>query len=125
MAHGKSAGKWQQRSEMTTPDKTSTVLLVEDDAELASMVSDYLEMHGFEVSVEGRGDLASERITQENPDAVLLDINLPGRDGFEVCREVRSRYRGAIIMLTARGDEIDEVLAEEGAPPLKVADDDG
>jgi len=92
------------------------VLLVEDDAPLASMVADFLSPHGFEVSIEGRGDTAVDRITKENPDAVLLDVNLPGLDGFSVCKAVRLGYRGPIIMLTARGEEIDEVLGlESGA----------
>ena len=92
------------------------VLLVEDDAALASMVADFLSPHGVEVSIEGRGDTAVDRITKENPDAVLLDVNLPGLDGFSVCKAVRLGYRGPIIMLTARGEEIDEVLGlESGA----------
>ena len=86
------------------------ILLVEDDADLASMVADFLSPNGFDVHVEGRGDKAAKRIICENPDAVLLDVNLPGLDGFAVCRAVREDYRGAIIMLTARGEEVDEVL---------------
>lgn len=89
------------------------ILLVEDDASLAAMVADFLSPHGFDVSIEGRGDVAVARITDENPDVVLLDVNLPGLDGFSICRSVRSRYRGAIIMLTARGEEVDEVLGLE------------
>ena len=77
------------------------------------MVADFLSPHGFDVSIEGRGDVAVARITDENPDVVLLDVNLPGLDGFSICRSVRSRYRGAIIMLTARGEEVDEVLGLE------------
>ena len=93
-------------------DKTHhyRILLVEDDAALASMVADFLSPNGFDVTVEGRGDVATRRIINENPDAVLLDVNLPGLDGFAVCRAVREGYRGAIIMLTARGEEVDEVL---------------
>lgn len=89
------------------------ILLVEDDAALASMVVDFLSPHGFDVSVEGRGDTAVDRITKENPDAVVLDVNLPGLDGFSVCQSVRSDYRGTILMLTARGEEVDEVLGLE------------
>ena len=89
------------------------ILLVEDDAALASMVADFLAPHGFDVSIEGRGDAAVARITNEKPDVVVLDVNLPGLDGFSVCKSVRSRYHGAIIMLTARGEEIDEVLGLE------------
>jgi two-component system OmpR family response regulator/two-component system response regulator RstA len=57
--------------------------------------------------------VAAERIIGENPDAVILDVNLPRLDGFAVCRLVRQDYRGAIIMLTARGEEVDEVLGLE------------
>ena len=89
------------------------ILLVEDDAPLASMVADFLAPHGFDVTIEGRGDTAVERIAEENPEAVVLDVNLPGLDGFSVCRAARAGYRGAIIMLTARGEEIDEVLGLE------------
>jgi two-component system OmpR family response regulator/two-component system response regulator RstA len=89
------------------------ILLVEDDAPLALMVVDFLAPHGFDVGIEGRGDTAVDRIMKENPDAVVLDLNLPGLDGFAVCQAVRSSYRGPIIMLTARGEEIDEVLGLE------------
>ena len=89
------------------------VLLVEDDAPLGEMVADFLRPHGFDVSIEGRGDLAVDRILRERPDAVVLDVNLPGRDGFAVCKAVRDDYPGAIIMLTARGEEIDEVVGLE------------
>ena len=89
------------------------ILLVEDDASLASMVVDFLSPQGFDVSIEGRGDRAVERIVREDPEAVVLDVNLPGLDGFSVCRAVRASYRGAIIMLTARGEEVDEVLGLE------------
>ena len=89
------------------------ILLVEDDLSLAAMVADFLAPHDFDVSVEGRGDRAVDRILQEQPDAVVLDVNLPGKDGFAVCREVRSQFQGAIIMLTARGEEVDEVMGLE------------
>ena len=89
------------------------VLLVEDDQELASMVTDFLLPHGFYVSVEQRGDVAVKRIPQENPDVVILDISLPGLDGISICKKVRDHYSGAIVMLTARGEEADEVLGLE------------
>ena len=89
------------------------VLLVEDDAPLASMVADFLSANDFEVTIEGRGDVAAERILRESPDAVVLDVNLPGQDGFTVCKTVRDQYYGAILMLTARGEEVDEVLGLE------------
>lgn len=93
-----------------------TVLLVEDDQELASFVRDYLSQNGYCVHIESCGTLAVGRILQELPDAVILDVNLPGSNGFEVCKEVRSRYPGVILMLTARLEDVDEVLGlENGA----------
>ncbi|MCE2799700.1 MAG: response regulator transcription factor [Planctomycetaceae bacterium] len=90
-----------------------SVLLVEDDRELAEIVRDYLIENGFSVSIEMQGDLAVGRILQERPDLVVLDVNLPGMDGFTVCKSVRDQYQGAIVMLTARIEEIDEVLGLE------------
>jgi two-component system OmpR family response regulator/two-component system response regulator RstA len=89
------------------------ILLVEDDHELARVVSEYLTENGYDVRVHGRGDTAAERILRDQPDAVVLDVNLPGLDGLSVCRQVRDRYRGAILMLTARSEEVDEVLGIE------------
>lgn len=90
-----------------------TILLVEDDHELARIVSEYLTENGYAVTVHGRGDTAADRILCDQPDAVVLDVNLPGLDGLSVCRQVRDRYRGAILMLTARSEEVDEVLGIE------------
>ena len=89
------------------------ILLVEDDTELALMVAEFLRRNGFEVTTEGRGDLAAGRIRNEIPDAVVLDINLPGLDGISVCHAVRPDYTGIILILTARGDEVDEVVSLE------------
>ncbi len=89
------------------------LLLVEDDDRLASLVREYLESNGFTVRIEPRGDRAARRIVDENPDLVVLDIMLPGMDGLEVCRRVRPTYRGPILILTARGDETDEIVGIE------------
>ncbi len=86
------------------------VLLVEDDERLALMIRDFLTPEGFEVTVEGRGDTAVTRILNESPEAVILDVNLPGMDGISVCRAVRAAYNGPILILTARGDEVDEIV---------------
>jgi len=92
------------------------VLLVEDDAKLSRLVQEFLQRHGFDVAIEERGDRAIGRIAQEVPDLVILDLMLPGMDGLEVCRQVRSTYKYPILMLTARGDENDELLGlESGA----------
>lgn len=90
-----------------------TVMLVEDDSKLASVVRDYLQENGYRVEIEKRGDVAAERIVRERPDAVILDVNLPGLDGFSVCRKVREAYSGAIMMLTSRSVDVDEVLGLE------------
>jgi two-component system response regulator RstA len=89
------------------------ILLVEDDVKLARLVQEFLQRHGFEVAIEDRGDQAVYRIRQEQPDLVILDIMLPGMDGFEVCRRIRAFYKNPILMLTARGEEADELVGLE------------
>ncbi len=97
---------------METSEKLR-ILLVEDDAELASMVADFLEANGIGVVVEGNGAVAAERIPVERFDGLVLDIGLPGMDGISICKQVRKDFDGPILMLTARGNEIDEVVALE------------
>ena len=89
------------------------VFLVEDDASLSDLVKDYLELQGYKVSTESQGDLASERILTEQPDVVILDIMLPGKNGLDICRELRSQSDVPVLMLTARTDEIDQVVGLE------------
>jgi len=94
-------------------EKANHLLLVEDDTELSGMMNDFLSGHGYRVSVESNGLTAIGRIRAEAYDALVLDIGLPGADGFSVCKEVRPQFGGPIIVLTARGDEMDEVIAFE------------
>jgi len=89
------------------------IMLVEDDMSLAEWFSDYLTEHGYLVTLVNRGDAAIELIREDQPDLVVLDIMLPVRDGFDVCREVRGFYHGPILMMTARDQEMDEVLGLE------------
>lgn len=89
------------------------ILLIEDDVRLSALVREYLENQGMKVDVEHRGDAACARILSEQPDLVVLDLMLPGRDGLEVCRETRHAYRGPILMLTARDEDIDQVVGLE------------
>ncbi len=89
------------------------ILLVEDDDKLAALVAEYLQKKGYQVAIEARGDTAVDRILAEQPDLVILDIMLPGLDGLKVCKQVRDRYSGPILMLTALDDEIDEVVGLE------------
>jgi len=89
------------------------ILVVDDDVKLTELVSAFLRDNGYYVEVEHRGDVAIERIVKSQPRLVVLDIMLPGADGLAVCRAVRARYSGPIIMLTALNDDIDEVAGLE------------
>ena len=94
-------------------DVTLKILLVEDDTRLSALIQEYLQKQAMVVSIEHRGDLACERIITESPDLVILDLMLPGMDGLEVCKAVRPRYTGPIMMLTARDEDIDQVVGLE------------
>lgn len=94
-------------------DEKQRILLVEDDQRLAELIRDYLQQQGFEVLIEGRGDTAPGRILKENPDLLILDLMLPGKDGLSVCQQVRSEYPGPILILTAREDDMDQVAGLE------------
>ncbi len=89
------------------------LMLVEDDERLAALTAEYLTAHGHEVAVEHRGDRAVDRILGERPDLVILDVMLPGEDGMSICRRIRDDYSGVVLMLTARGEDIDQVLGLE------------
>ena len=89
------------------------ILLVEDDERLANLTAEYLRKNEFEVMMEGRGDTAEARILNDDPELVILDVMLPGKDGFEVCRAVREKYKGVILMLTARDEDLDQILGLE------------
>jgi two-component system response regulator RstA len=97
------------------------ILLVEDDPRLAELMRDFLVGHGYPVEVVGCGDEAVARIQAAPPDLVVLDLMLPGLDGMEVCRRARAHYRGPILILTARGEEIDEVLGLQAGADDYVA----
>jgi len=90
-----------------------TLLLVEDDVRLAQLIKEYMEQHAFIIEIEGRGDTAVQRIIDEQPDLVILDLMLPGLDGMDVCRQVRPQYKNPVLMLTARDEDIDQVLGLE------------
>ena len=69
-----------------------SILLVEDDLRLAELVSRYLANHGFTMTIVSRGDEVVERVQHDNPDLVILDLGLPGEDGFSICRHLRPAY---------------------------------
>ena len=89
------------------------ILLVEDNKMLSASIAEYLEIEGYSVSVEANGIIAQQRILNEHPDLVILDLMLPGRDGVSICRQVRSDYAGYILMFTAKEDEIDQIIGLE------------
>jgi DNA-binding response OmpR family regulator len=90
-----------------------SIILVEDDLRLSELVSRYLQHNGFRVTITHRGDEVVEQVRRESPDLVILDIGLPGQDGFSICRQLRPLYTNPILILTARDNDIDQVLGLE------------
>lgn len=86
------------------------VLIVEDEEKIAQLLVDYLKLDGFESQVLLEGTYAVETIRQQQPDFVILDLMLPGKDGLTICKEVRQFSEVPILMLTARVDEIDRLM---------------
>ncbi len=89
------------------------ILLVEDDASLAEWILDYLSAHGYRLSHINRGDHALAAIEKLQPDLVILDVMLPHKNGFDICKESRLFYHHPILMLTACAEEADEILGLE------------
>ena len=85
------------------------ILVVEDDISLAEWISDYLLDHGYGVTVASQGDFALEMIAEETPDLVLLDVMMPVKNGFDVCKEARAFYSGPILFMTACIEDGDEI----------------
>jgi two-component system response regulator MtrA len=97
------------------------VLVVDDDAALAEMLSIVLRQEGFDSRVCATGDRALAEFRDYRPDVVLLDLMLPGKDGIDVCREIRAESGVPIVMLTAKSDTIDVVVGlESGADDYVV-----
>lgn len=90
-----------------------TLLLVEDDQRLASLVQDFLQQHHYEVICCHNGLEVDALCRQLQPALVVLDLMLPGQDGFAVCKQLRQWYQAPILMLTARQGDIDQVLGLE------------
>ncbi len=97
----------------TMNESYGKLLLVEDDLSLAQWIKEYLQEQGYQVFHVARGDIAVKKLQEVNPALILLDIMLPGIDGIQVCREIRKSSNLPIILLTARGDEMDEVIGLE------------
>lgn len=97
----------------TITNNAAHILIVEDDVSLADWIKEYLLLKHYQVSIVGRGDLAVKFIKQHNPDLVILDGMLPSLDGLDVLKAVRPDYTNTIVMMTARDEELDEVLGLE------------
>ena len=89
------------------------ILVVEDETMVAEVVDRYLRRDGYDVSIIHDGNAALAEFDRFAPDLVVLDLMLPGTDGMEICRRIRSRSETPIIMLTARSEEIDKLLGLE------------
>ncbi|MDQ1499775.1 MAG: hypothetical protein QOI86_3115 [Actinomycetota bacterium] len=90
-----------------------TVLVVDDEPKIVDVVREYLEHAGFAVRTAGDGPAALERARALAPDLVVLDLGLPGLDGLDVARQLRRSSRVPVIILTARGDELDRIIGLE------------
>ncbi len=95
------------------PESRARLLIVDDDQELCSMLAEYLGPEGFAVELAGTGTAALDRVARGGLDLVVLDVMLPALSGFEVLRRLRSVSRIPVIMLTARGEEVDRVIGLE------------
>ena len=101
-------------SDVNVVEAAARVLLVEDDEGLAELIFEYLGRNGLDMHWIKRGDVAIENAHELNPDLLLLDVMLPGLDGFEICRELRARGATVpIVILTARDEDFDRVVGLE------------
>jgi DNA-binding response OmpR family regulator len=89
------------------------ILLVDDEANIRDLASLYLEKEGFSIVEAGDGPEALLKFTREAPSMVVLDVMMPGMDGFQVCRELRKEHDVPILMLTARNEDVDKIVGLE------------
>ncbi len=87
----------------------SKILIIEDEVAIADLEKDYLELSGFEVKIENRGDKGLQTALREDFDLIILDLMLPGIDGFEVCKRIREDRNVPILMVSAKKDDIDKI----------------
>ena len=88
-------------------------LVVDDDAEIRGLLAEYLARQGFKVSLARDGREMRQMLDESRPDIVVLDVMLPGEDGLALCRDLRARSNIPVIMLTARGEELDRIIGIE------------
>jgi two-component system, OmpR family, response regulator len=89
------------------------LLIVDDDREIRTLLGQYFETHGFRTTTVGEGRGMRRVLQQTHVDLVVLDLMLPGEDGLEICRDLRTRSQLPVIMLTARGDDVDRIVGLE------------
>jgi two-component system OmpR family response regulator len=94
-------------------DSQGHILVVDDDAEIRSLVAEYLTLHGYQASVARDGAEMRSALQADRPDLVVLDLLLPGEDGLSLCRDLRANSNIPVIMLTARREEIDRIIGIE------------
>ena len=87
----------------------SKILIIEDEADIAELEKDYLEINGFEVEIENKGDTGLAKAKQEKFDLIILDLMLPNVDGFEICKEIRKSQNIPVIMVSAKKEDIDKI----------------
>ena len=87
----------------------SKILIIEDEEAIADLEKDYLELSGFEVEIENRGDTGLERALNSDFDMYILDLMLPGVDGFEICKQIREVKNTPVLMVSAKKDDIDKI----------------
>lgn len=87
----------------------SKILIIEDEMTIAELEKDYLELSGFEVEIETSGDGGLKKVLESDYNMVILDLMLPGMDGFEVCRRIREKKNLPILMVSAKKDDIDKI----------------
>ena len=87
----------------------SRILIIEDEESIADLEKDYLELSGFQVEIEDRGDTGLTRALKEEFDLIILDLMLPGVDGFEICKQIRQEKNIPVIMVSAKKDDIDKI----------------
>lgn len=108
------SGRQQIKKLVREADLSSEkILVIDDDAELCELVGEYLETEGFAIESEGSGDHGAERALEHDYSLIILDVMLPGINGFEALRRIRARSDVPVLMLTARGDDIDRIVGLE------------
>ena len=97
----------------------SRILIIEDEESIAELEKDYLELSGFEVEIETDGTRGLQRALDEEFNLYILDLMLPGTDGFEICRRIRENKDAPVLMVSARKDDIDKIrVSRSPSPPV-------